>query len=437
MELVVLFLLILINGLFAMSEIALVTSRKGRLQAAAGGGDHGSAIAIRLADDPTRFLSTIQIGITSIGILNGIVGEAALARPLAAWMRTLGMAPGASEIAATAVVVIAITYFSIVLGELVPKRIGQMSPEAIARLVAQPVRFLSILSKPFVTLLTVSTEFVITLMGLKERDRTQMVEEEIHSLLLEGTHSGAIDPTEREMVRNVFRLDDRQLGSLMVPRRDLVYLDSRKSWAENQRTIEAHEHSRFPVVRGSLQDIAGVVSARVILGRTLKGEVPDLVALAAQPVFVPETLTGMELLENFKGSGGQVAFVVDEFGELQGMVTLKDLVEAITGEFKPRHADDAWAVRRDDGSWLLDGLIPVPELKDRLSLSSVPEEDRATYQTLSGMILLMLGRLPRTADHVEWEGWRFEVVDLDKRRIDKVLASRLPEAPAAEEQETG
>ena len=427
MEIVVLFVLVLLNGLLAMSEMALVASRKGRLQAAAENGDRGSAVAVGLSGNPTRFLSTIQIGITSIGILNGIVGEAVLAKPVAEWMRGVGMTAGASDIASTAIVVIAITYFSIVLGELVPKRIGQMSPESIARVVARPIRWLSMLSKPFVTLLTVSTEFVITVFGLKERDRTGMVEEEIHSLLLEGTHSGAIEQSERDMVRNVFRLDDRQLGSLMVPRSDLVFLDGRKSWSDNLRVIQAHEHSRFPVIRGSLQDIAGVVSARVILSRTLKGEVPDLVALSAPPVFVPDTLTGMELLDNFKLSGGQVAFVVDEFGELKGMVTLKDLVEAITGEFKPRHADDAWAVQREDGSWLLDGLIPVPELKDRLHLSTMPEEDRASFQTLSGMILLLMGRLAKTGDAVEWDGWRFEVVDLDNRRIDKVLASRLPD----------
>jgi putative hemolysin len=214
----------------------------------------------------------------------------------------------------------------------------------------------------------------------------------------------------------------------MVPRRDLVVLDATKSWSENQRVIEAHEHSRFPVVRGDFHDIVGVVSARSLLATMLKGEVPDLATLARPAFFVPEALTGMELLENFKASGRQVALVVDEFGELMGMVTLRDLIEAITGEFKPRRAEDAWAVNRDDGSWLLDGLIPIPELKDRLSLSSVPEEDRTQYQTLSGMLLLLLGRLARTGDKVEWDGWEFEIVDLDNRRIDKVLATRSPVA---------
>jgi putative hemolysin len=324
---------------------------------------------------------------------------------------------------------VAITYFSIVLGELVPKRIGQMSPEAIARVIARPLKWLSIVTKPFVKLLSGSTHFVISAMGLKEQDDAYLVEEEIHTLLLEGTTSGHIEKSEREMVRNVFRLDDRALGSLMVPRGDLVSLDVTKPWAENQRVIEAHYHSRFPVVRGGLSDIIGVVSARRLLGRTLKGETPDLAALATPAVFVPEMLTGMELLENFRASGGHVAFVVDEYGEVQGMVTMTDLIEAITGEFKPRSADEAWAIQREDGSWLLDGLIPLPELKDRLGLGDLPEEDRGSYQTLSGMMLLMLGRLPRTTDHASWDGWRFEIMDMDGRRIDKVLARRETPPP--------
>ena len=426
MEITLLVLLIVLNGAFAMSEIALVASRKGRLQTRADAGDHGAAVALELADDPTRFLSTIQIGITSIGILNGIVGEGVLAAPLAAWLQKIGMPAPGSGYLATALVVVTITYFSIVLGELVPKRIAQMTPESIARFVSRPLKWLSLLTKPFVLLLSSSTRAVIALLGLKERDDAHLVQEDIRTLLLEGTNTGAIEQTEHDMVRNVFRLDDRLLGSLMVPRRDLVVLDAAKPWSENQRIIEAHEHSRFPVVRGGFHDIVGVVGARSLLATTLKGEVPDLASLARPAFFVPEGLTGMELLENFKTSGRRVALVVDEFGELQGMVTLTDLVEAITGEFKPRRVEDAWAVRRDEGSWLLDGLIPIPELKDRLSLLSVPEEGRTSYQTLSGMLLLLLGRLAHTGDKVNWDGWQFEIVDLDNRRIDKVLATRIP-----------
>ena len=434
MEIAILLMLILLNGAFAMSEIALVASRKGRLQAKADGGDRGAKCALELAEEPTRFLSTVQIGITTIGLLNGIVGEAVLAKPVAAWMQSrFDIDAVVADYASTALVVVTITYFSIVLGELVPKRIGQMSPEAIARVISRPLKWLSIITKPFVKLLSGSTHAMISAMGLKEPDDSQMVEEEIHSLLLEGHHAGVIEKSEREMVRNVFRLDDRQLGSLMVPRGALVCLDAARPWSENARIIEAHDHSRFPVVRGGLSEIVGVVSARRLLGRTLKGEVPDLAALATPGVFVPEMLTGMELLENFRAQGGHVAFVVDEYGEVQGMVTMTDLIEAITGEFKPRRAEDAWAIQRENGSWLLDGLIPVPELKDRLHLKELPEEDRGSYQTLSGLMLLVLGRVPRTGESISWEGWKFEIVDMDGRRIDKVLASR--EAAAARESE--
>ena len=426
MEIAILLMLVLLNGALAMSEIALVASRKGRLQAQADSGDRGAKAALELAEEPTRFLSTVQIGITTIGLLNGIVGEAVLAKPVAAWMQSrFNIEAVVADYASTAIVVLTITYFSIVLGELVPKRIGQMSPEPIARVISRPLKWLSIVTKPFVKLLSGSTHAVISALHLKEPDDSTMVEEEIHSLLLEGRHAGTIEKSESEMVRNVFRLDDRQLSSLMVPRGDLVVLDVTKPWSENARVIETHDHTRFPVVRGGLHDVVGVVSSRVLLARTLKGEVPDLAKLAYTPVFVPEMLTGMELLENFRASGGQhVALVVDEYGEVQGMVTMTDLIEAITGEFKPRRAEDAWAIQRDDGSWLLDGTIPVPELKDRLHLKDLPEEDRGSYQALSGMLLLMLGRVPRAGDHASWEGWRFEIVDMDGRRIDKVLAAR-------------
>lgn len=427
MEILFLFALILLNGAFAMSEMSLVAARKGRLQSQANAGDRGATCALQLNEEPTRFLSTVQIGITAIGILNGIIGDAVLSKPVADWLKRFNLEAGTSEVIATAVVVVTITYFSIVLGELVPKRIGQMAPEAIARFVSRPVNFLAMVTKPFVKLLGGSTNLVIKVLGLRERDDSGMVEEEIHALLLEGKGSGAIEETEHELVRNVFRLDDRQLGSLMVPRGDIVSLDVGRSWEENKRAIASREHARFPLVRGSLNDIVGVISARVLLGKVLAGEVPDLAALAHPVSFVPATLTGMELLENFKKSGGDVVFVVDEYGEVQGMVTFNDVIEAITGEFKTQRAEDAWAIRREDGTWLLDGLIPTLELKDRLELASVPEEG-ARYHTLSGMLQLLMGRLPSTGDKVDWGGWRLEVMDMDGRRIDKVLATPLPPA---------
>jgi putative hemolysin len=436
MEIAILFALICLNGVFAMSEIALVTARKARLQKLIDEGDSGAAAAVKLGEDPTRFLSTIQIGITSIGVLNGIVGEAALAAPMAMWLVTLGVPDAYASFAATGIVVLTITYFSIVVGELVPKRIGQSYPETFARLVARPINFLALATKPFVILLSASTRALLRLMGVKETKGTPVTEEEIHAMLVEGTSAGVIESHEHTMVRNVFRLDDRQIGSLMVPRADIVCLDVDDSFEDNLRHIEESDHARFPVVQGGIENILGVINARQWLSRALKDKSQSLREQALQsPLYVPETITGMELLDNFRLSDVHMAFVIDEYGEVQGIITLQDLIEAITGEFQPRDPETSWAVQREDGSWLLDGHIPVPELKDRLGLEEVPEEERGRYHTLSGMIMLLTGTLPKVADAVEWEGWKLEIVDMDGRAIDKVLAMRLPPADPESESE--
>lgn len=429
MEIPILLGLVLINGLFAMSEIALVTARTTRMQKFLEEGDKGAIAAVELGQDPTRFLSTIQIGLTSIGILNGIVGESFFAHPFAVWLQHYGMAAKTSEYFATGLIVVTITYFSIVLGELVPKRLAQSNPEAVARVVARPMQWLSMGVRPFGMLLTGSTHLVLRLLGVHNLEAPAVTEEEIHAMLVEGSDAGVIEETEHAMLRNVFRLDDRQLGSLMVPRGDIVFLDPDESWEDNLKRVEESEHARYPVARNGMQEIMGVTSALLLLKKALHHEVPDLRSDLQPPVYVPETLTGMELLENFRKSGSMLAFVVDEYGEVLGMVTLHDLMEVITGEFTPRNVEDAWAIRREDGSWLLDGLIPIDNLKDRLELKAVPEEDKGRYHTLAGMLMLLLGRVPRTADHVQWEDWKLEVVDMDGKRIDKVLAARIA-APA-------
>ncbi len=439
MEIAILFALIFLNGLFAMSEIALVTARKVRLQKLIDEGDSGAAAAVKLGEDPTRFLSTIQIGITSIGVLNGIVGEAALAAPLASWLERLGVPLPYGGYAATGLVVVLITYFSIVVGELVPKRIGQSYPETFARLVARPINFLALATKPFVLLLSTSTRTLLRLLGVKETSGSPVTEEEIHAMLVEGTTAGVIESHEHTMVRNVFRLDDRQIGSLMVPRGDVVCLDIDAPFEDNLQRIEESDHARFPVVRGGMDNILGVINARQWLSRTLRDKARG--GLADQPLqtalYVPETITGMELLDNFRLSDVHMAFVIDEYGEVQGIVTLQDLIEAITGEFQPRDPETSWALQREDGSWLLDGHIPVPELKDRLNLDAVPEEERGRYHTLSGMIMLLTGRLPKVTDTVQWEDWKLEVVDMDGKTIDKILATRLTPEEKAESDENG
>jgi putative hemolysin len=424
-EIALLAALILCNGLFSMSEIALVTSRKARLRRMADEGDGGAASALALGEDPTRFLSTVQIGITSIGVLSGIVGEAALAEPLREILAGYGLQPVAAGYVATVLVVATITYFSIVVGELVPKRLGQLQPENVARRVAKPMSALAIIAKPFVLLLTASTKTLLRIFGIRHDSENAVTEEDIHALLKEGSDAGVIEHDEHAMVRNVFRLDDRQIVSLMVPRSDVVYLDIDAPVEQNRALLARGEHNRLPVVKGGLHQVLGVVSARKLLARALRGEAFDLLADMRPPAFVPESLTGMEMLQALRQSGVQLTFVVDEYANVQGIVTEHDLLEAITGEFSAEEAEDPWAIPREDGSWLLDGLIPLQELKDRLGLRALPEEAQDRYNTLNGMFMLLMGRMPRTTDHFDWEGWRFEVVDMDGQRIDKVLAGRI------------
>lgn len=433
MEVLILVGLILINGVFAMSEIALVTSRRTRLARMAEDGNRAASVAVTLHDEPTRFLSTIQIGITSIGVLSGIVGESALAGPLAIWLQSLGIEQGASEIGATTLVVVLITYFAIVFGELVPKRMGQFNPEGIALLVARPMHGLSRITRPFVRLLSASTDATLRLLGKRELPSQGVTEEEIHAMLIEGSESGVIERHEHNMVRNVFRLDERLVASLMIPRFDIVYLDVTLPMEENLKRVAESDHSRFPVCRGGLNDVVGIVSAKQILNQTLAGGTPDLATSAQPAVCVPEALTGMALLEHFRASQVQMVIVIDEYGEVQGLVTLQDVLEAVTGEFTPRNLEDSWAVQREDGSWLLDGMIPIPELKDRTGIKAVPEEERGRYHTMSGMLMWLLERIPQTGDVATWEDWRFEVVDMDGKRIDKVLASRIPAAGAGQQ----
>jgi putative hemolysin len=370
MDVALLVFLILLNGVFAMSEMALTASRKARLQVMVEAGEHGAQTAIDLHEKPTKFLSTVQIGITSIGILNGIVGEAAFSQPLAAWLGKTFPLLGdkAAGWSATGLVVVVITFLTIIFGELVPKRIGQLFPETIARLVATPMNWLSTATRPFVALLSMSTEAMLRLLGVRGNSNRSVTEEEIAASLEEGLDAGVIEHQEHQMVRNVFRLDEREIGSMMIPRGEIVWLDAEAPLADTLAQMAEHQHTRYPVVRGDLTDVVGVLAAQALLPALSRGEQPDIATLVTAPVFVPETLTGMELLEQFRSSDTELVFVVDEYGEVQGAITVREVLEAITGEFSAPADDDAWAVSRGDGSWLFDGLIPVPELKDRLEL---------------------------------------------------------------------
>ena len=438
MEIFILIVLIVLNGIFAMSEIALVTARKARLSPKAAAGDKSAQAAIRLGENPTRFLSAIQIGITSIGLLSGIFGEAALAAPLSAWMqKTLGIPASSAGTIATIVIVIAVTYLSIVIGELVPKRLGQLAPEKMACLVARPMTALATISAPFVALLSSSTGLLLRLLGAKPDETQTVTEEEIQAMIDEGSEAGAIEARQRDMLRNIFRLDDRPVSSIMVPRADISYLDTQLSLQENLDILSSFEHSWLPVCHGGLKNLTGIIriNQALLLCSGASGEDEDfaqkLEKSSRPPVFVPETLTSLELLKIFEEQRTHLAFIVDEYGTLQGIVTPRDILKVLAGQIGTPH-EDAWAVQREDGSWLMDGSIPVPELKDRLGLSSLPAEDKGYYTILSGMFMYLTGRIPHEGDSITWHGWRFEVVDMDGNMIDKLLVEKLPEAESSE-----
>lgn len=435
MDFVLIAFLTLLNGVFAMSEMALASSRKARLTAMAEAGDKGAQVALDLLGNPTQFLSSVQVGITSIGMLNGIIGEAAFSGGLSDWLQSLSVSPRVAEISATALVVTVITFITIVFGELVPKRIAQLHPEATARLISRPMKGVALVAKPFVRLLSISTHAVLKLLRIDNEAGRAVTEEEIAASLEEGVDAGLIEEHEHQMVQNVFLLDDRLLTSLMLPRSDIEWLDA--SDTVEQAIVKAGStgHSWYPVARGSLDDVVGVVNVSTLLAlrsitatsaTTAATAKPDRIDAHTVPaVFVPETLTGMELLEQFRARSTRMVFVVDEYGVVQGLMTPMDMLEAITGELQPGAQIDAWATERPDGSWLIDGVMPVSELKARLDIKDLPEENKGRYNTVAGLLQAVSGRLLKTSDRVDCAGWQFEVVDLDGKRIDKVLATRV------------
>jgi putative hemolysin len=429
MEFLLIVLLTLLNGVFAMSELALTASRKVRLQTMAETGDHGAKAALTLLENPTQFLSSVQVGITSIGMLNGIVGEAAFSGGLSLWLEaTFAISNKAADISATALVVTIITFVTILFGELVPKRIGQLYPETVARVVSRPMTWVATAAKPFVRLLSMCTHGMLKLLRIDTTDNRAVTEAEISASLEEGVDAGIIEEHEHQMVRNVFHLDDRPLTSMMLPRADIEWLDASANVAQCLAQAstggDKGTHSWYPVCRGSLDDVVGLIS----VGRLLElgaSHAGTIESMAEAAVFVPETLTGMELIGQFRIKSARMVFVVDEYGVVQGLLTPHDLLEAITGELQPDAQTQAWATEQSDGSWLLDGLMPVGELKTRLGIEAeLPQEDRGRYNTLAGLLMTVSGHLPGIGEHIECEHWQFEVTELEGKRIDKVTARR-------------
>ncbi|MBA3416621.1 MAG: HlyC/CorC family transporter [Chloroflexia bacterium] len=424
MELVVVLLLVLINGVLAASELAVVSSRRARLQPRADAGDAGAKAALALTEAPDRFLATVQIGITLVGILAGAFGGAALTTQLAAVIRRLEpLAPYANALAAVAVVGL-ITYLSLVVGELVPKRLALLNPEGVASLIARPMTLLAKVGAPAVWLLTVSSNLVLRLIGGRPGDESPVTEEDVEHLLQEGTRHGVFAESERAMVQGVFDLGDRNAGELMTPRRRMVALDLQSSDAENRARVAETSFAIFPVVDGSPDRVVGLVTVRSLWGRNRDDTPLDLASAMEPPLFVPESAPVLRVLEQFRRTRTHLAVVVDEYGGVEGLLTMEDVLAAIAGDLDAAGGGDAeGAVRRADGSWLLDGALPAHEVREVLGIAVLPGEEEGEFETLGGFVMAQLGHIPVEGEATATGGWRFEVVDMDGHRVDKVLAA--------------
>ncbi|HEY0337072.1 MAG TPA: hemolysin family protein [Burkholderiales bacterium] len=428
MELLVLLLLFFVNGLFSMSEMAVVSSRKARLQQLDEEGRTGAGAALELANDPSHFLSTVQVGITIIGITSGAFGEATLSNQVADWLSQWALlAPHAKGIA-VALVVSAITIGSLLIGELVPKRLALVNPEAVASVVARPMKWLSALVYPVVRVLSLATDAILRLIGRRAVESPPVTEEEIRVLMEQGAEAGVFEEHEHQLVSRVFRMDELRVTSVMTPRTDIVYLDLEEPEETLLHRITDAPHSRFPVTRGDLDNIEGIVEVKALLADLVRGHKIDLQSRLLKPLYIPETLTVTDLLASFKKHRHTMAFIVNEYGELQGLATLNDAMQALVGDIAAvDDGGDKDIVKRDDGSWLIDGGVSVDRFKDALSIEQpLPEEDTGSYNTLGGFSMLQLGRVPQVADRFEWDHLKFEVVDMDRNRVDKLLVTRLP-----------
>jgi len=430
-EILLVLALIFVNGLFALAEIAVVSARQARLQASAEEGDDGARVALQLAEDPTHFLSTVQVGITLVGILAGAVGGGTLAEALGEWLGQVPWLAPYSEALALGVVVTLITYFSLVIGELIPKRLGLNNPEGVAARVARPMYFLSRAMLPVVRLLSGSTNLGLRLMGVAETDEPAVTEEEVRVLIEQGTKFGVFEAAEQDMVEGVFRLGERSVDALMTPHTELVWLDLDEPYPRLLQTVLENDHTRFPVGRGSLDNVQGILLARDLLVHDRCEERGDVMALLRPPLFIPAGTPALRALEQLKSVSGHVALVIDEFGGVLGMVTSYDILKAIVGAFNvPGENGKLQIVRREDGSWLLDGLLQIDEFKVLFELKQLPDEERAGYQTLGGFVMSQLGSIPQPGQHFLCAGLRFEVLDMDGRRVDKVLVAPVDDQEA-------
>jgi putative hemolysin len=428
LEITIILLLIVANGVLAMAEIAIVSARKARLQQRAEAGDRGACVALELSESLDDFLSTVQIGITLIGVLAGAFGGATIASQVAAVLGRVPALTPYSDAISVALVVVVITYLSLVIGELAPKRFALDNAERIASRIAPPMRTLSRILSPIARFLSISAEAVLRVLGRRRTSELPVTEEEIRIMLEEGTRVGVFDPLEEEMVEHVFRLGDRKVSALLTPRIEIVWIDVDDPSEEIEQKVVSSGYSRFPVARGSLDDVLGVVLAKDLLVQNLAGQPIDVQAALRPAPFVPESIPALEVLDHFKEARAKIALVLDEYGGLQGLVTTADILEAIVGEIPGLgEFDRPEAFRREDGSWLLDGMLPLDEFAEIFGLKDLPAKGT---ETLGGLVMTILGRIPSAGDRFQWGGLRFEVMDMDELRVDKVLVmSQEPASP--------
>jgi putative hemolysin len=425
-EILILVLLIVTNGVFSMSEMAVISARKARLRQKVEEGNKGAVIAMSLAEKPTRFLSTVQIGITLIGIMSGAFGGATIAEELARYFSRYPWLAPYSEAIGVAVVVIVVTYLSLVIGELVPKRIALNNPEKLAASLAGPMLFISRLAMPAVAFLSFSTDTLLRFLGIKPTNEPSVTEEEIKILIDEGRQSGVFEVAEQKIVERVFRLSDRTVNSLMTHRSEIVFLDTEDPFEDNMNKIIASGHSNFVVCRSEIDQVVGIARAKDLLAEWVIGRPTSIKTSPQLPPFVPEGMNALDVVEHLREVKSPIALVVDEYGSIAGMVTFTDILEAIVGDIPGMdvEGDEPEALQREDGSWLFDGMMSVDELVLLLDLDELPQED-ANYQTIGGLVMAQLDRIPELGDKFEWDNFRFEVVDMDGHRVDKILVTPL------------
>lgn len=426
-NILIIFVLFFFNAIFAMYEIAMVAARKTRLQQRVDEGSKGAANALELLADPNQqYLSTVQIMITLIDTLAGGIGGAMLANPLAEQMKRVSWLAPQADIISLILVVTVITYFSIVMGELIPKRLAVSKPENVVTTLSPTVRFMTKLFRPLTRLLSASTNLGLKILRINTDKGPSITEEEIKSFIEEGRNIGLFEEAERDMVSSVFRLGDRRVDALMTPRTELTWIDVSAPLEETWASLLKNPHSRIPVAEGDLDNVLGYIQVRDLLGHSPTDPDFSLKTFLKEPIYVPENMAALKALDNIQTSGVHLAVVVDEFGGITGMVTDYDILEAIVGEIPEDAMDtDALAVQREDGSWLFDGLIVIDQLKEILDISELPGEDRLAYKTLSGLVMSELGRIPKIGARFTYDGFDFEVVDMDGRRVDRVLVQKI------------